>query len=54
MATDQGWNKDEALDSLIRKAGYKQRATKELKESLSLERYQSQTVTLSYEQYRAQ
>ena len=52
MATEQGWNQDQALDSLISKAGFKDKQSyKDVKKSLQLERYQSQTVTLSYEQY---
>ena len=52
MATEQGWDKDQALNSLISKSGYKDRRSyKDVKESLTLERYQSQTVTLSYDQY---
>jgi|ERR1712227_183477 len=52
VATEQGWNQDQALDSLISKAGFKDRKSyKDVKKSLELERYQSQTVTLSYEQY---
>ena len=51
MALEQGWNQDEALDSLIRKSGFRDKITKDVKKIIQLERYQSQTVTMTYQEY---
>ena len=51
VATEQGWNQEETLISLIRKAGFKGQITADFINSLSVTRYQSQTCSFSYEQY---
>ena len=51
VATEQGWNQEETLVSLVRKAGFKGKINADFINSLSVTRYQSQTCTFSYEQY---
>ena len=51
VATEQGWTKEETLSSLARKAGYRGQMTKELVDSISVTRYQSQKITLDYDNY---
>lgn len=51
IATEQGWTKEETLSSLARKAGYRGQLTKELVDSISVTRYQSQKITLDYNNY---
>ena len=46
-----GWTKEEALDSLIRKSGYHGIIDQKLLNSISLERYQSEKLTVSYTDY---
>ncbi|PVU97912.1 hypothetical protein BB559_001864 [Furculomyces boomerangus] len=51
VAEEQEWTKRETIDHLIRKSGYDQRITKELRSSLSVTRYQSSKVELSFSEY---
>lgn len=51
VAREQGWTKLEALESLIRKAGFSGRIDDALLGKVSLERYQSSKYSLSYQQY---
>ncbi|KAL9647228.1 hypothetical protein ABK040_012580 [Willaertia magna] len=51
VAAEQGWSKEEALNSLIRKSGYKGKINSELLKEIELERYRSSKVSLSYEEY---
>lgn len=53
VASEQCWNHVEAIDSLIRKAGYKGPVTEELRLSLKLTRYQSEKCCVSFEEYAA-
>lgn len=50
---EQGWDKQETIDSLIRKAGYTGPVTDELRASIRLTRYQSTLCKLTYEEYIA-
>jgi AMME syndrome candidate gene 1 protein len=43
----------ETIESLIRKAGYEGRITKDLLESITLTRYQSTKASITYEEYCA-
>ena len=53
VAPEQGWNAQETLDSLIKKAGYNGRVTDALLKNIQLERYQSSKEKLSYNDYLA-
>jgi uncharacterized protein (TIGR00296 family) len=52
VAHEQGWTHQEALDSLIRKAGYKGSVSSSLRSKVQLTRYQSSKVTLAYDSYK--
>mmetsp|Transcript_37319 Transcript_37319/g.96490 ORF Transcript_37319/g.96490 Transcript_37319/m.96490 type:complete len:193 (-) Transcript_37319:2735-3313(-) len=49
VAVDAGWTKQETLDSLIRKSGYRGARIKWA--NLSVTRYKSSKATLNYEEY---
>jgi uncharacterized protein (TIGR00296 family) len=51
VCADQGWTKEECLESLYRKAGYNRAITRELMQSTTLERYQSSKCHLTYDEY---
>eukprot|EP00743_Colponemidia_sp_Colp-15_P002314 GILK01002509.1.p1 GENE.GILK01002509.1~~GILK01002509.1.p1 ORF type:complete len:242 (-),score=39.16 GILK01002509.1:189-914(-) len=51
VAAEQGWTQDEALHSLIKKAGYNGHIDKHLFGRIKLTRYQSSKVTISYAQH---
>ena len=44
VAKEQGWSAEEAIESLVRKSGYKGKLTKTLLASIKLTRYQSVKV----------
>ncbi|KII95916.1 hypothetical protein PLICRDRAFT_97478 [Plicaturopsis crispa FD-325 SS-3] len=48
---EQGWDKIEAVDSAIHKAGWNGRITEDIRRSVSLRRYQSKTCTVGWEEY---
>ncbi|GAC95003.1 alport syndrome [Pseudozyma hubeiensis SY62] len=48
---DQGWTKEEAIDSAIRKAGYNGRITSDIRRSLRVRRYRSEKVQCTYDEY---
>jgi len=47
----QGWDKIEAVDSAIHKAGWSGRITEEIRRSVKLRRYQSKACTVSWHEY---
>ncbi|KAH9443040.1 hypothetical protein MJO29_014242 [Puccinia striiformis f. sp. tritici] len=51
VASEQGWTKIEAIDSAIRKAGWKGSITPALRSSLIVERYQSSKHTATYQDW---
>lgn len=51
VAREQGWTKEVTIDSLIRKAGYRDRVSPELRASLRLSRYQSEKCIVTYDEY---
>ncbi|GIL77207.1 hypothetical protein Vretifemale_6574 [Volvox reticuliferus] len=53
VAPEQGWNQQQAVDALIRKAGYNGPIGPSLREALSLERYQSTIASITYEEFMA-
>lgn len=46
-----GWDKIQTIDSLLRKGGYRGAVTQETRRSLKLTRYQSETVSVSFQDY---
>jgi len=53
IAHQQGWTKQECIDSLMQKAGYYGKVTDALRNTIKLTRYQSSLHTLSYQEYIA-
>ncbi|KAI8619423.1 AMMECR1 domain-containing protein, partial [Chytriomyces sp. MP71] len=51
VAKEQGWTHIEALNSLLRKGGYKKAVTEEFRCSVKVTRYQSLKHTITYEDY---
>ena len=50
---EQGWDKIDAVDSALRKAGWDGRITEDLRRSIKLRRYQSSKCSVSWEDYIA-
>jgi AMMECR1 domain-containing protein len=48
---EQGWDKIEAIDSAIHKAGWRGRITEDLRRSVKLQRYQSKAYTVTWNEY---
>jgi uncharacterized protein (TIGR00296 family) len=51
VAHEQGWTKVEAIDSLLRKGGYQGPITHKIRDTIKLTRYQSEKLTLSYDDH---
>ncbi|KAL9267524.1 hypothetical protein AKJ16_DCAP21507 [Drosera capensis] len=51
VAASEGWTKTEAIDSLMRKAGYNGVITESLRKRIRLTRYQSSVYTMHYGEY---
>lgn len=51
VATEQGWDQIQTIDSLLHKGGYKGLVTPDIRRSVKLTRYQSEKVTVSYQDY---
>ena len=51
VAQQQGWTKQECIDSLIQKAGYYGKVTEDIRRKIRLTRYQSSLCTMSYQDY---
>ncbi|KAI3408775.1 AMMECR1 domain-containing protein [Psidium guajava] len=51
VAANEGWTKIEAIDSLMRKAGYNGTITELLRKRIQLTRYQSTLFTMDYSDY---
>ena len=49
----QGWTKIQAIDSLLRKGGFKGTITSEIRNSTKLVRYRSEKVSVHYNEYLA-
>lgn len=52
VATEQGWNLEEAIHSLIRKAGFGGKITESLKRELVLTRYESSMAGMGWREYQ--
>jgi len=50
---EQGWDKIQTIDSLLRKGGYKGTVTPEVRRGIRLVRYQSEKITVAYSDYLA-
>jgi AMME syndrome candidate gene 1 protein len=48
---EQAWNKIEAIDSAINKAGWNGRITEDIRRSIKLRRYQSKKCVVTWEEY---
>lgn len=46
-----GWDQIQTIDSLLRKGGYKSQISNEMRRSIKLTRYQSEQVSVSYNEY---
>ncbi|KAI9316034.1 AMMECR1 domain-containing protein [Dichotomocladium elegans] len=51
---EQGWTKIEAIDSLLRKGGFRGKIDEAKRKSIVLTRYKSSKATATYEEYRRQ
>ena len=47
----QGWDKTQTIDSLLRKGGFKGSVTPDVRRNIRLVRYQSEMVTVTYQDY---
>ena len=52
VASEQGWDHIQTIDSLLRKGGYKGNITSDIRKSIKLTRYQSEKMTVSYQEYK--
>ncbi|SPO31966.1 related to AMME syndrome candidate gene 1 protein [Ustilago trichophora] len=50
---DQGWSKQQAIDSAIRKAGFNGRITEDIRKALRVRRYRSEKVQSTWHDYVA-
>jgi uncharacterized protein (TIGR00296 family) len=48
VMAEQGWTKEEAIDSLLRKGGYRGTFSSTIYDTIVLTRYQSQKMDLAY------
>lgn len=46
-----GWDQIQTIDSLLHKGGYKGLVTPDIRRSVKLTRYQSEKITVSYQDY---
>ena len=51
MPGAQGWDKVQTIDSLLRKGGFKGTVTPEVRRNIRLVRYQSEMLTVTYQEY---
>ncbi|KAL2919944.1 hypothetical protein HK105_200010 [Polyrhizophydium stewartii] len=51
VAEEQRWTKTEAIDSLLRKGGFRGRITPAVRQSVSLTRYQSSKTTATFAEF---
>ena len=48
IAEEQNWDHTETIDSVLRKGGFKAKITGEIRDAISLTRYQSEKLTKSF------
>ena len=51
VVTEQGWTKREAIDSLVRKSGYRSAVDEHFRSKINVTRYQSNKTAATYEEY---
>ncbi|KAF6213609.1 hypothetical protein GE061_011330 [Apolygus lucorum] len=51
VATEQGWDQIQTIDSLLRKGGFKGIVTPDIRRGIKLTRYQSEKVSVGYQEY---
>lgn len=51
VAPEQGWDREETIDSAIRKAGWDGQITDDLRRNLNVRRYQSRKCTVGWGEY---
>ncbi|XP_024081707.1 AMMECR1-like protein [Cimex lectularius] len=51
VATEQGWDQLQTIDSLLRKGGFKGVVTPDIRRGIKLTRYQSEKVSVGYQEY---
>ncbi|KAK9505875.1 hypothetical protein O3M35_009847 [Rhynocoris fuscipes] len=51
VATEQGWDQIQTIDSLLRKGGFKGVVTPDIRRGIKLTRYQSEKVSVGYQDY---
>lgn len=44
-----GWDHEQTIDSLLRKGGYKEPVTNEVRRSIKLTRYQSEKISVTFQ-----
>ncbi|KAF9897883.1 AMME syndrome candidate protein 1 protein, partial [Lobosporangium transversale] len=53
VAKEQKWTKEKAIESLLRKGGFRGTITKDVLDGIILTRYQSQKAGMTYAEYLA-
>jgi uncharacterized protein (TIGR00296 family) len=51
VSKEQGWTREQTIDSLLRKAGYMKSITDEFRNTIKLTRYRSEKIIVSYDEY---
>lgn len=52
VASEQGWDQIQTIDSLLRKGGHRGQINEQTRRSIKLTRYTSQEVHMTYNEYR--
>ncbi|XP_072033893.1 AMMECR1-like protein isoform X2 [Amphiura filiformis] len=53
VAPEQGWDRIQTIDSLLRKGGYKAPITPDFRRTIRVTRYQSEKITVGYGEYQS-
>ena len=53
VLSSPGWDRVQTIDSLLRKGGFKGTITNDFRRSIKLTRYQSEKISVSYNEYSA-
>ena len=51
VALEQGWNREETINSLLKKGGLRGPVTQQVLDSISLTRYQTEKIRVTYREY---
>ncbi|XP_022088177.1 AMME syndrome candidate gene 1 protein-like [Acanthaster planci] len=51
VALEQNWNKEQTIDSLLRKGGYKVPITNDFRKTIRVTRYQSEKISVNFSDY---